>query len=107
METISYFLIYFIPIILSFFCVIALTLLNYGIHKLLIPVNHTVETIEVLAYSIVICGPIAYALFFIFFFYGLEILRGEDYLFAKTIFSGSIVLLIIGLVLDILFFPRL
>jgi heme/copper-type cytochrome/quinol oxidase subunit 4 len=105
METISYFLRYLPPIILSFLSVIVLTVFNVYIYKVL-PVSRSVETMEVVAYSIQKAGPIAYALCFLFFFYG-GVMLNEDWLFAKIIFTVSIVLIMVGFSLNLVFLSSL
>lgn len=105
METVSYFFRYLPPILLSFLSVVVLSVFNCYIYKF-IPINRSVETIEVLAYSVMKAGPIAYALCFIFFFYGWIVLK-EDYFFAKAVFSGSVILIIVGFLLNIAFLSKL
>jgi hypothetical protein len=61
---------------------------------------------EIVAYSIWNAGPIAFVLCFLFFFYG-GIMLNEDWLFAKIIFITSIILIVIGFLLNIIFLSKL
>jgi len=105
METLAYFLRYLIPSIVALIAVLLLALFN----NLVGPViwsGRLVDRMEVLSYSILIAGPIAYAICFLISFFGIELLK-ESWPYAKAVFTISCILAIIGIVADILFLPKM
>jgi hypothetical protein len=104
METASYFVRYIVPIVLSSISVILLSLFNYVCCKAF-PARFA-EPIEVLAYSVLVAGPIAYALSFIFFFYGIELYR-DGSSFARYVFFINLLFMSVGLAADVLWLPKL
>ena len=61
---------------------------------------------EILAYSLLQAGPIAFVVSFLFFFFGIELLK-ENWSYARVMLSIDVVLIIIGIVLDVTFLPRI
>ena len=104
-ESISYFIKYLIPLALSSITVLLLTYLNHVISPVLWR-GRVADPMEVLAYSILFIGPFAFALSFIFYFYGIELLK-EQWSYAKIAFISAAVLIAIGIVLDLAFIPKL
>lgn len=105
LETASYFFKYLLPLVFSLLTVFILALLNHVAGPVLWR-ERIADPMEVLAYSILFVGPIAFALFFIFYFYGLELLN-EPWLYAKVVFICVIVLIGVGLSCDLIFLPKI
>lgn len=105
LESMSYYIRYLIPLALSALNVLAIALINYVISRLIWG-HHATEPFEVFGYSVHIAGPFAFAISFIFYYYGLELLQ-EQWNFAKIAFISSSILMAIGLVIDIIFIPRM
>jgi hypothetical protein len=105
METASYFLRYISPILLSLITVVLLAVFNYCFCRVFVP-ERVAEPMEVLAYSILYAGPLAYALSFVFFFYGIELLR-ESWMFARIVFSVDVLLMLVGLIVNVAFLFRM
>lgn len=104
METASYFLRYLPPIGLSCLSVALLAVINHVLGRFVS--DKIAEPMEVLGYSIMVAGPFAFSLSFLFFFYLIASFReGES--FAKTVALIVAVLIIVGFVLDILYLPKM
>jgi hypothetical protein len=103
-ETLAYFIRYLIPLSLSAGSVCVLTLFNQCIGPLIWR-GKIADPMEVLAYSVRTAGPFAFAITFIIFFFGLEVMK-EDWGFAKASLIIAIILAVIGLAADIIFIPR-
>lgn len=104
MKIVIYFLRYLPPIMLSLVSVVLLSLFNYLYCKAL-PARFA-EPIEIVAYSIVVVGPIAYALSVAFFFYGIEFLR-DGGSFARYACLVDLALITVGLIADVVYLPRI
>lgn len=104
METFSYFVRYLVPIPFSFGVVLLLALLNHFVGPLVWS-GRIAEPMEVLGYSVLFAGPIAFAISFLFFFYGLEVLKGE-WPYARIASVITAALLVVGLVIDLLLIPK-
>ena len=105
LESMSYYVRYLIPFALSAVNVLAIALINYLISRLIWE-HQATDSFEVFAYSVRFAGPFAFAISFIFYYYGLELLQ-EQWNFAKIAFISSAILMVIGLVIDIMFIPRM
>lgn len=96
---------YLAPLALSVLTVFFLIIVNVLISPIIWKSQAT-DSFEVFAYSVRIAGPFAFAISFIFYYYGLELLQ-EQWNFAKMAFISSAILMVIGLVIDIMFIPRM
>lgn len=105
LESISYFSKYLIPLALSSITVLLLTYLNHVISPVIWR-GRVAEPMEVMAYSILFVGPFIFAVSFIFFFYGMELIK-EQWSYARIAFILSTILIVIGIVLDLAFIPKL
>jgi hypothetical protein len=104
METVSYFLRYLWPTLLSLLSVGALALINRVVGVWLWA-DRIADPTEVLAYTIRTTGPIVFSLAFLTFFYGLESLR-ESWPWTRAAFFASLGLLIAAIVVNIIFIPK-
>ena len=104
METAIYFLRYALPIVISTTAVLLLALVNVFVLPCFLPAR-LAERMEVLAYSILYVGPWIFSLVFLCSFYGFELLK-ENWTYARIIFLISVGLLIIALLLNVLFLPK-
>ncbi len=105
METTAYFLRYLLPTVLSFVTVIALAVFNHFIGPM-VWAGRLAERIEILSYSILTAGPITFAISFVIFFYGIELLK-EPWPFAKALFTIACVMALIGIIANIIFLPKM
>lgn len=105
METATYFLRYLIPTILAFVTVLGLTMFNHFVGPI-VWAGRLAERIEVLSFSILTTGPITFAISFLVFFYGIELLK-EPWLFAKMMFAIACILAVLGVIADILCLPKM
>ena len=96
---------YLAPLALSALTVFALAIFNMFIGPIIWK-SHSVDAFEIFGYSVIFSGPFAFSISFIFYFYGLELLE-EPWPFAKMAFISSSILMAIGLVIDIMFIPRM
>lgn len=105
METLSYFARYLVPCLISFVAVGAVLLLNRFIGPW-IWAGRLAESIEIFAYTLRTTGPIIFGLTFIAAYYGVEALK-EGWVFAKTICLTSLALLVVTLILNLVFLPKI
>ena len=105
METAAYFIRYLVPTILAFITVLVLAVFNHFVGPL-IWAGRLVERIEVLSYSILTAGPIAFVISFLLFFFGFELFK-ESWPFAKMLFTIACVLAVIGIIVDIICLPKM
>ena len=103
METIIPYVRYLIAVALAFFAVGGLSFLNDLISRFLWP--QLTERFEVLGYSYAVAGPIAFAVSFLVFFFGLELLRTGTK-FDRSAFWVSFGLAVVGVVVNIICLPR-
>lgn len=104
-ESLLYFHRYLAPLALSTLTVFALAIFNMFIGPIIWR-SQSVDAFEIFGYSVIFSGPFAFSISFIFYFYGLELLK-ESSPFAKMAFISSATLMVIGLVIDIMFIPRM
>jgi len=105
METISYFFRYLIAGGLSFLVVVGLTLINHFFGPMIWP-GRIVERYEVFFYSVFVAGPLAFVICFLFFFYGIDLMK-QSWPFAKMLFTIACVLAVIGIIVDIICLPKM
>ena len=104
METLAYFIRFVIPSLLSMLVVLLLAFFNHIAGPLLWP-HRIAEPMERLSYSLLYVGPFAFALSFLLFFYGIEILK-EDWPFARNTFLVCCVLAVSGLLVNFACLPK-
>jgi hypothetical protein len=105
MEMGFYFIRYSVPVLLACGSVGVVAILNHIVGPVFWA-NRVVEPLEVLAYSIRTAGPIVFSVTFMVTFYGIEAARDANW-FPKTAFGASLVLLVVVLVLNVIFIPKL
>lgn len=105
METAVYFMRYLIPTILAFVTVLVLSAFNHFVGPMIWS-GRLVERIEILSYSILTAGPIAFAISFLLFFFGIELLK-ESWPFAKIMFTIASILAVVGVIADIICLPKI
>jgi hypothetical protein len=104
METLSYFLRYLLPTVLSLASVGLLALLNHFVGSWLWA-DRIADPMEVLAYTVRTTGPIVFSVAFVTFFYGIESLR-ESWPWAKAACFSSLGLLVVAIAVNVIFIPK-
>jgi len=105
METAAYFLRYIIPAILAFITVLVLAIFNHFVGPV-VWAGRLAERMEVLAYSVLTVGPIVFAVSFLIFFYGIELLK-EPWPLAKMMFVVGCILAFLVVIVNVLCLPKM
>jgi len=101
MEVLLIFVRYAQALVLAFLGLCGFSLFNYLAVRYLF-LNSRLETYEVVMNALFRFGPIAFALFFVVFYYGNEWLRmwEDEVFFEKAVFFTSLLMLIVYFVIN-------